>query len=701
MERVQYEDLVAALPKLQNRPTEGSPLKVSSQRPTAFVPPVLLSTRDNCNVSGAAVIIIDAPAAVGKSTLTAALSADHQLPVLDLSAVPVGMGSLRGCITDLGPDAEANFRGGRVAILVDALDEGRLLSNEAGFRAFCESAAPLLVGAVRPQLVLLGRTESAQKAETYLRDSDPTVRITRLQLGFFDEDGARALIREYAKSTAAAEPHECGAYIRNPQQGDLVIDAYFAAIESALGITAGELWNNDEGRSLAGYAPVLAALGGLLPKLGNFFAVTQELRREGHSRAWAVIEDVIAQILTREKDKQRKGFAENQAVQENTLPGSFYDENEQLALVVQHVHGKPLLGCRQLRFDNRHLQQAYEQMVETKVKEHPFVHDGHFRNQVLASIAIAAALHRSDVDDIEADGLAEYSHHPFLWRSFERRGFDGGFIYGYTVGYLLDSFWNDPLRKDASEITIRARGEDVVITVNGLSGELVALPPVMFFGQLRNVDLDLPKNEIRFVGRSLRSQATSFRIEGTAGVAVTCETMDFRTQTLFAAGEIWLDAAVLVQSPDQIRTEPNCQVGWGGALKDRRPFRDHESTVDDPRQRAAQPGLHGMLAECARRKTPTAVVVAEDFGIPDGQRSGPLVWLQAMYADDWRRLLNSLVEHSLAVARPIQARGANTKMRFSLQGTSWESLVEASRRLQLGSVATTAEERAIEKAREK
>ena len=88
-----------------------------------------------------------------------------------------------------------------------------------------------------------------------------------LEVGFFDaRDGARQLIHAYAEISAKPGfSHRVQSKL-----AERLISAYFDKIESALGLSHGALWTSETGRAFAGYAPVLATIGSLLPEIENF-----------------------------------------------------------------------------------------------------------------------------------------------------------------------------------------------------------------------------------------------------------------------------------------------------------------------------------------------------------------------------------------------------------------------------------------------
>jgi hypothetical protein len=673
MLELSYDDIVRALPKTDLRPSASSPLKSQGVRAPTFVPPTLTATEPNALKSS--VLVICAPAAVGKSMLASALAADAHLPILDLSLVPVATGSLRSCFTDLGPDGEVSFTSGKVAFLIDALDEGRLLSGEPGFRAFLESSAPLLAGAAGPRVVLLGRPESGDRAIEILRAVSPHISVARLELGFFDENNAKKLVTTYADQEAKDKPVDCTAYLKHRAASGEVVNAYFEAIARALGLTIETLWSDTSGKALAGYAPVLAALGTLLARLDNFQAVAQALQREGRQQAWVVIETVVRELLIRERSKQCKNLIDTFG---DAIPKETFNENEQLALVAQYVVGRPRLGRGRLTFKDKAIQDAYATMVEQQLPEHPFVHDGRFRNQVFASIALAAEIRRGALTDEAGDELMLVSRQPFLWRSFLRSDAEGALIDGAFLGYLLDSFWSDPVRAKGT-VTFKQKTDDYVdVNIPGSEHPVTVIGlPIVFFGQVVDIDVDMPSLEARFDGRSLKGQGSQFAFRNSK---VTCGSVDFRTQNLVLAGTSWLSADTVVQTPTQIRLEPGAALGWGGAIGARRPFREHASTIQDPHRRVRARGLEALLSECVHRQVSPTIVVSTDYAIADRESGGPLTWMKAEHEPTLQVFLRLLVKHGAAKQTPLESRGAIRKITVHLN-VPWTDLLDEYRRL--------------------
>ena len=111
-----------------------------AEPPRPFVAPRLDIPGKDPSIIQKEVIFIEASGAVGKSTLARQLSATLKAPILDLAKVPVSTGSLHKLLAELEAadksDPVAAFHEGKIPVIVDALDEGRLLSNETAIESF-------------------------------------------------------------------------------------------------------------------------------------------------------------------------------------------------------------------------------------------------------------------------------------------------------------------------------------------------------------------------------------------------------------------------------------------------------------------------------------------------------------------------------------------------------------------------------------
>lgn len=187
MTELKFSELAAIL-AVPSHTATGTKLRVADN-PVPFVPPVF-TIEDTDALEHCEVIFIRASAAVGKSTLARGLSAARKISILDLAKTPVATGSLVGVLNDFqgSTPAIAAFHAGKLPVIVDALDEGRLNSGDNGLFSFIETSADLILQNRTnkvAKLVMLGRPEAISYAELYL--SDKGVASAILDVGFFDE----------------------------------------------------------------------------------------------------------------------------------------------------------------------------------------------------------------------------------------------------------------------------------------------------------------------------------------------------------------------------------------------------------------------------------------------------------------------------------------------------------------------------------
>lgn len=364
-----------------------------AELPRPFVAPRLDIPGKDPSVIQKEIIFIEASAAVGKSTLARQVSATLRAPILDLAKVPVSAGSLHTLLTDLeaadNSDPVAAFHEGKIPVIIDALDEGRLLSNETGIECFLATTAELLLSnrsvTSQPKLVFLARFESIELARQRIERTAPAITRATAKVEFFDKEGAWQLIQAYAATAARPGSH----YQQQPEAARDFIATYFDAIENALGLAAGELWQNEQGRVFAGYAPVLAAVGSVLAEIDDFVAVANNLQSNGGREAWGLVEAVLYEILSREQAKLRKLL---DAQCESALPDAVYDAEEQMALLAQYVESKPLAGTGRVALPLADMGK-YNDMVRTYLPHHPFIRRHEFGNAVLGSTVVARAVY--------------------------------------------------------------------------------------------------------------------------------------------------------------------------------------------------------------------------------------------------------------------------------------------------------------------
>lgn len=605
------------------------------------------------------------------------LSARCGVPLLNLAEVPVSTGTLRALIADLaeGTNLIRPFHHGLMPIIIDALDEGRLLSNETGFESFLNTTAELILSdrstTDRPKLIVFGRPDSTELARLGLL-MEGGITSCSVDVGFFDEASARDLIDAYARQMGGP----ASAYCQHPQPASEVVDAYFAAIEGALDLPQGDLWQSERGMGFAGYAPILAALGSILAEIENFSDVARRLRDSGAAEAWDVIDLVIGEILDRERGKLCDQLAPKLSVD---MPPEAYDRSEQLGLLAWLVHQDNLKVSDRVALPPTDRQKYYA-LVEQYLPEHPFIRERQFRNPVLGAVVLAHAIIEDVLGGRELD-LTEASKLPFLWRSFRSRvlrdGQDGVLVEGIHVGAVLASLWNDPICEN-SEVVIRSQGDDLlaVHVPRYLNGETVfrATPPLVLGGQVRDCNVDVAEPLILRGYGAHGGGGAAITITGTTTLIANEVQVD--ADMVILDGEIWLEAnEVSSVKRLNLSVRTNARIGLGGEFANCYPWNGVPATLDPPYEEALESPIDEMLAECVRRLSVGRVLTLNtDYTVPEDDSR--MRWVQRSFRDLFPRVIRTLIDEGLASDEAINASGSSPKRRVHFDVT-WEQLREA------------------------
>ena len=604
-----------------------------------------------------------------------ALSSQTGAALLDLTQVPVSTRSLVGLLTDFAgqTDAIEAFHAGKLPLIVDALDEGRLLSGEKGFEQFLETSGELLNESRAfnhaPKLIFLGRPDSIELAKLGLQLACEAFTHTTLEVSFFAEPSARNLIDLYAQKEADPD----SAYLQHPRPANELIDAYFKSIESALGIPKGTLWQSDAGRAFAGYAPVLAALGTLLAKFDNFLDIKNELELQGPQQAWAVIELVLNAILERERLQFVEQLRKRIAVQ---VPAEAYDKDEQLTLLVKLIHGYKPLSTGKVKLSGSDLQ-IYQSMVSQRLHEHPFIRHDEPANDVLGSLILAHAVVNDSLRFGDNSRLGPLSRQPFLWRSL------GGMLQksvslldGKYLGYLLNSLWNDPIGKPHRKVIVRSTSEElsalaIIPIENASEVQVEVMLPLGLYGQARNCSIDI-NGHLKLYGDAIGSGGGTFIIRGP--VDILCSSLEVEADVITFDNSTWLEAETVTSRPRlELSTAPTAQVGWGGALATTFPWNQQSISAEPPYASPHQDLLESLLRECSRRLPVGATITLRpNYTNPEDER---LNWIDREFKDAFAQLIGAMIRHGLATQDNVPAKGeAKIHIRFN---SAWQDVFNA------------------------
>lgn len=451
-----YEELTQYLPvctsSLRPDPSSrpGSHISHPADAPANFIPPNF-SEEEGDSTLTAQVLLIAAPAAVGKSWLAQHLSASTANPLWDLSQFNVGSGFFTGTITDAyGPggfsEISAGLRQGSMCLILDAADEALVRAGTGSFEAALENLAHLIGRDQNehPSVVILGRQDTIQDSVASLNRLGVTSKVW--DVSFFDETQTRHFVRTKSVSTP----------FRLVDEIEPFMTTFFSQVQTALGATRWE-----DSQSFLGYAPVLDALATFYKKEENPLKKLNALARDtSNKHVWDLLIEIISAVAGRESEKFANIFGDGDIAKE-AFARETYSERLQIEMLLSE---DPSAIPIPISDDcNSDWLEDLEQKVAGLFREHPFIGSGEatprgnpllrFANAAFRDYAIAYTL--KDASSIEATRLSS------LWRAtsvnpspmFSRFAFSealapAGEISAETLAMIADSHSSSFSNKD-------------------------------------------------------------------------------------------------------------------------------------------------------------------------------------------------------------------------------------------------------------
>ena len=322
----------------------------------AFVEPTLRVLQGD--PSTARVIVVSAPGAVGKSTLARAISVGSNAVLVDLAKTePLGGNFFVGGVANaFGPRALVDLYEGRIALVVDALDEAQLKAGDEGFSAGLLDLTKIIGQPEALPATILGRAAAAEEAWLILDDAG--VNCCLLAIEFFDEQQATEFLRRRLPVLAGAREATRNAFERHgPNFIELAI-----AVRDRLASTSG-----GQDRRFSGYAPVLDAICSYALEEDDLNPSSRlsELAFEGPI---GLVERIAGDILQREQHKLTKQI-------EDAPPGfdltALYSPTEQLARLAAVLFRDT--GPAGPHIADPVFRQSYERKVSEFGPQHPFL----------------------------------------------------------------------------------------------------------------------------------------------------------------------------------------------------------------------------------------------------------------------------------------------------------------------------------------
>ena len=323
----------------------------------------------------AGIVLVSAPAAVGKTTLARQIASETGAVFVDLAqAASVGAGTLTGGLA--GSNMYDSFQSGNVALIVDGLDEARVRVTQSSMDAFLQDAVSLATDDSKP-IVLFGRTRSIEDAWLWFSE-EGGIDVPILEIDYFDKE--RAL--EFVKKRMRHIRGETGSREPDVRAAALILEKL--PNQTLKGGKA------EAGREFSGYSPVLIAVAERVaaPKDSGDVNPQKLIAQIEQGREAITLQDIADAIMEREQSKLA-----GLKLQDPKLSATLYIPKEQIARLISRLYGNgedidlPRMSAKD--------QETYRNALETWVVEHPFL-DGDGRapsSEVFGGLLAAHAIH--------------------------------------------------------------------------------------------------------------------------------------------------------------------------------------------------------------------------------------------------------------------------------------------------------------------
>lgn len=328
---------------------------------------------DSDALEHAQVVVVSAPAAVGKSMLAEYVALRTGGILWDLAQASVGNNFAVGTLATshgaaaLGDVLQAIWSG-TFLVVADALDEARLRVTFDAFTAFLDDLSSQVLKGIsgdHPAFILLARRESAEFSAEWLRDSlDVSVCLAEIQ--FFDRAGAS----EFIEKQLEAEGQD--------PQSPVLVEAREVLIGRSLQLLGlspdATEWPLDPARRFLGYAPVLVAMARYLARGGNPKRLVEDLKSTAApAEMWTLMATLLDDMLSREREKFLDGFRELHRADAAACNFNEWDKVFQAQEQCEWLVTEAMATDAPPSPVPPALEGAYRARVRTWMPEHPFV----------------------------------------------------------------------------------------------------------------------------------------------------------------------------------------------------------------------------------------------------------------------------------------------------------------------------------------
>ena len=383
---------------------QQSDLLVVGEKNPKFIDPILSVVNDYSlnNIDEAQIILIEAVGAAGKTELTKAMSHSLQCPVFHLGKTNVvAANSLTGLLVKRMATTDFcqflnDIEAGKSTLIIDALDEGYLKTNNQGYMDFLDD-----VISIKPQkecpVIMLGRYNAVELAACHLMDKE--VPFVTLQIEPFTLQKAR----DFIDKSIASEAHLRYESIYKETRDFILktIDGFFKDQASI---------KKDISRRFIGYAPVLQSIAAFFSENINYHRALDEMK-ETSIKSVTLVVDILERILRRDKEEKVSPILLDSLLKDrdenfrNQIMNQAFDFDEQCARILYKVLKKPF---PQLKFGDASFLATYNEHVTTWVDEHPFLGKGEIANAVFESYILARLSRHKTYQDVVYEYMCKH-----------------------------------------------------------------------------------------------------------------------------------------------------------------------------------------------------------------------------------------------------------------------------------------------------
>lgn len=396
---LEFRELVDRLPRRPQQPTlqtpQGEALSVTPSRAEGYVEPSFVEVEWPAD---AAVLLVEAAGAVGKSAAAAALAEVLHAPLVLAEKAQVGSYTLSGLVQDaLGftSDFVPAVSNGEAVLVVDSLDEAHLKAGTQNFLSFLEnvqsiSGARTSVGSRRASVIVFSRSDTAELVR--LAFAAEELPLAHVRLDFFGEAAASAFIRSYLdlrhKETGRGE---YTVHLASPRPYSQLRDARLQQLAQSVArapvTDLSAQWTKT--KDFLGYAPVLIAVAESL-------AVTNPAREAmqlvGDINPTDLLVSIVERVMAREQQKVAQLAdqlrARSSVDDAELLIEDLFTPQEQLLRVAGLVLQQDLLVSYPPSLPSS-VRQDYEERATQWTADHPFVRNRQFASVVFQDYVLA------------------------------------------------------------------------------------------------------------------------------------------------------------------------------------------------------------------------------------------------------------------------------------------------------------------------